>query len=182
MEDVENCGNHVLVSGGNCRNLPENHKRRGYCVWSIFQGYLSFASGCHFRFWRKKKWKPFCSESSCIKNIRSKVKLLLKTDISHGKYTLFGKTLLRLGQPNNFIFSNLYPLGKTLSLVGSASMYHTLINIPFGKTLFPWLGQPFVVFIFSNLYSLGKICFPGWVSQSVSYVDKHTLRETRSLG
>ena len=33
-------------------------------------------------FGERKKWKPIFSESSCIKNIRSKVKLLL-TDTSH---------------------------------------------------------------------------------------------------
>ena len=52
-----------------------------------FQGYLSFSFGCHFRFWRKKKWKPFFAECSCIKCIRSKVKLYI-TEISHGKYTV----------------------------------------------------------------------------------------------
>ena len=32
---VENCGSHILVSGENLRNPPGNHKRRGYCFWSI---------------------------------------------------------------------------------------------------------------------------------------------------
>ena len=41
-EEVENCGNHVLVSGENPRNPPGNHKIPGYCVWSIFKVI------CHF--------------------------------------------------------------------------------------------------------------------------------------
>ena len=48
-----------------------------------FQGSLSFSFDSYFRFWRKKKWKPYIKNI----NIRSKVKLRL-TDISHAKYTV----------------------------------------------------------------------------------------------
>ena len=54
-------------------------KDGGIVVFINFQGYLSFLFGCHFRFCRNKRWKPIFSESLCIKNIRSKVKLLLQT-------------------------------------------------------------------------------------------------------
>ena len=42
LEELENCGNFVLVSGENRRNPPGNHKRRGYCFWSTFKVI------CHF--------------------------------------------------------------------------------------------------------------------------------------
>ena len=90
LEEVENCGSHVLVSADNRRNPPENHKRRGYflyCFWSIFKVTCHFYFAAILDFGERKNGNQFFSESSCTKNIRSKAKLFL-TDISHGKYTV----------------------------------------------------------------------------------------------
>ena len=42
LEELENCGNHVLVYAESRRNPNGNHKKRGHCFWSIFKVI------CHF--------------------------------------------------------------------------------------------------------------------------------------
>ena len=100
LEEVENSGNHVLVSGENRRNPPGNHKRRGYCCfWSIFKVICHFHMAAILDFGERENGNQFFSESLYIKNIRLKVKLLLK-DKSHGKYTV-SCTISRAYSPAN---------------------------------------------------------------------------------
>ena len=62
-------------------------EEKGCCFRSIFKVICHFHLAAILDFAGRKKKKPIFSESSCIKNIRPEVKLLL-TDISHGKYTV----------------------------------------------------------------------------------------------
>ena len=59
LEEVKNCGNHVLVSGENHRNPPGNHTRRGYCFWPIFKVICHCRLVAILNFGQRKSRKQF---------------------------------------------------------------------------------------------------------------------------
>ena len=59
LEEVENCGNHILVSAENRRKPPGNHKRRGYCFWSIFMVICHFHLAAILHFGERKNGNQF---------------------------------------------------------------------------------------------------------------------------
>ena len=59
LEDVGHSGDHVLVSGENRGNLPRNHKRRGYCFWSIFKVICHFHLAAILEFGERKHGNHF---------------------------------------------------------------------------------------------------------------------------
>ena len=59
MDEVENYGNDVLISGENRRNPPGNLKGRGYYFWSIFKIICHFHVAAILDFGQRKNGNQF---------------------------------------------------------------------------------------------------------------------------
>ena len=59
LESFHLVTDHVLVSDENRRSPPGNHKRRGYCVWSIFKVICHFHLAAILHFGKRKNGNYF---------------------------------------------------------------------------------------------------------------------------